>query len=365
MIKLKNIILEQDNKEQEITLYYKEGTSDKVYSVFLRQSGNGWIVNAQWGRRGSTMQTQTKTNSPESYESAKKIYDNLVNSKMAKGYEPGKDAPMYTSTSSGESKEKRNSGIHPQLLNPISSEDLEKYMTDDSYGAQEKYDGKRILININNDGVFGINKKGLTVEIPEEISSSVKSLIGIIIDGELVGDKYYVFDLLRYNNNDISTWSYKRRYLELEKIKFERNIILAPLAIGEQNKRRYYEILQKDEKEGIVFKDLSAPYKPGRPASGGTQVKFKFWESCSAVVSKINQKRSVAVQLYDEIGKNWIDVGNVSVPVNKEMPTFGDVVEIKYLYAYRGGSLYQPIYLGKRDDVDRMECKTSQLKYKK
>jgi len=40
------------------------------------------------------------------------------------------------------------------------------------------------------------------------------------------------------------------------------------------------------------------------------------------------------------------------------------VVEIRYLYAYMGGSLFQPTYLGQRDDVDHQECSTQQLKFK-
>jgi bifunctional non-homologous end joining protein LigD len=40
------------------------------------------------------------------------------------------------------------------------------------------------------------------------------------------------------------------------------------------------------------------------------------------------------------------------------------VVEIKYLYAYKGGSLYQPIYQGKRDDIEPAYCTTEQLKFK-
>ena len=37
---------------------------------------------------------------------------------------------------------------------------------------------------------------------------------------------------------------------------------------------------------------------------------------------------------------------------------------MRYLYAHPGGSLYQPVYLGPRDDVDREDCRLSQLKYK-
>jgi len=41
------------------------------------------------------------------------------------------------------------------------------------------------------------------------------------------------------------------------------------------------------------------------------------------------------------------------------------VVEIRYLYAYRDSlALYQPVYLGPRDDVEVGECVVSQLKFK-
>jgi bifunctional non-homologous end joining protein LigD len=45
-------------------------------------------------------------------------------------------------------------------------------------------------------------------------------------------------------------------------------------------------------------------------------------------------------------------------------PPIGSVVDIKYLYAYKGGCLYQPSFKGIRDDVDPEECTTSKLKYK-
>ena len=43
----------------------------------------------------------------------------------------------------------------------------------------------------------------------------------------------------------------------------------------------------------------------------------------------------------------------------------GQVVEIRYLYAFReSNALYQPVYLGPRQDVEHHECVLSQLKYK-
>ena len=77
----------------------------------------------------------------------------------------------------------------------------------------------------------------------------------------------------------------------------------------------------------MVFKRLDAPYTPGRPNSGGTQLKHKFYATCSAVVSKINDKRSVELRLLN--GKGWIPVGNVTIPPNFKVPAVGEVVEIR------------------------------------
>jgi len=41
------------------------------------------------------------------------------------------------------------------------------------------------------------------------------------------------------------------------------------------------------------------------------------------------------------------------------------VVEIRFLYAFReSNALYQPVYLGPRQDIQQHECVLSQLKYK-
>ena len=52
---------------QSITLYYREGNSDKVYQVQFDRIDGGYVVNFQFGRRGSTLQSGTKTPEPVSY----------------------------------------------------------------------------------------------------------------------------------------------------------------------------------------------------------------------------------------------------------------------------------------------------------
>jgi bifunctional non-homologous end joining protein LigD len=83
----------------------------------------------------------------------------------------------------------------------------------------------------------------------------------------------------------------------------------------------------------------------------------------SAIVAKINQKRSVEVGLFN--GRTLVSCGNVTIPANHEIPKVGVVVEVRYLYAYRDSlALYQPVYLGPRDDVELGECIVQQLKFK-
>ena len=143
-----------------ITLYYREGCSDKVYQCAIESAGSRFIVNFAYGRRGSTMNTGTKTNVPVDYDSAKRIFDKLVKEKQSKGYTEGQDATPYQNT------EKQQSGLIPQLLNPIDEERVIDLMQDDNYCAQEKHDGRHLIVRKQGQDITGINKKGNTIGLP-------------------------------------------------------------------------------------------------------------------------------------------------------------------------------------------------------
>lgn len=72
---------------KNISLYFKEGSSDKEYHVQMVKSGKGVVVNFQYGRVGNALQTGTKTPEPVSEEEAEKIYNKLVAEKKRKGYD--------------------------------------------------------------------------------------------------------------------------------------------------------------------------------------------------------------------------------------------------------------------------------------
>jgi bifunctional non-homologous end joining protein LigD len=138
-------------------------------------------------------------------------------------------------------------------------------------------------------------------------------------------------------------------------------IEVAPTVFGSSAKKAFVDALRSAGKEGAVFKDLYATWTECKQASGGPALKLKFWETCSCVVLRVNAQRSI------EVGLDGHSVGSVTIPPNYSVPAPGQVVEVRYLYvAAQGGSLYQPVYLGVRDDIDPGECtaKAQNLKYK-
>jgi len=72
----------------------------------------------------------------------------------------------------------------------------------------------------------------------------------------------------------------------------------------------------------------------------------------------------VALGLLDGEGRP-VPAGNVTIPPNHDIPQMGTVSEVRYLYALReSGAVYQPVYLGPRDDIPTEECTADQLKFK-
>jgi bifunctional non-homologous end joining protein LigD len=82
---------------QSASLHYREGSSDKVYHAAIEPKGEGYLVTFAYGRRGNTLTTGTKTTYPVSLAEATKLFDKLVASKLAKGYQ-------YSAASAGQDK---------------------------------------------------------------------------------------------------------------------------------------------------------------------------------------------------------------------------------------------------------------------
>ncbi|NVB81317.1 MAG: hypothetical protein HOV81_23170 [Kofleriaceae bacterium] len=69
-------------------LWFREGTSDKVYEVDLVEVATGQcVVNFRFGRRGGPLKDGTKTSLPVPLDKARGIFGKLVDEKLAGGYQ--------------------------------------------------------------------------------------------------------------------------------------------------------------------------------------------------------------------------------------------------------------------------------------
>lgn len=346
---------------ENTSLYFRQGGSDKVYQAAIEPKGDGFVVNFAYGRRGAALTMGTKTQNPVPEDKAREVYRKLVASKMAKGYTPGEGGTPFQNPDAPA----RDTGLRPQLLNPVEEAQALVLVSDSSHWMQEKKDGRRMLIQKREATVRGINRKGLEVGLDAALVAATQALPhDFTIDGELVGPVYHAFDLLEVDSHDQRGTSYRERYQTLAGLLSftSGNLRVVPIYRTAQEKAAAFSRLKNENDEGVVFKLPDAPYTAGRPASGGSQLKFKFYATASFIVRKVNTQRSIELGLRDDNVE--IPVGNVTIPQNHEIPEKGKIVEVRYLYAFKGGSVYQPVFLGLRDDIATAACTLSQIKYK-
>lgn len=358
--------------QESISLYYKDAKSDKEYHLQLAEKDGAWVVNYQNGKRGGTLTDKTFTATPVDYAAAKKTYDKKVKEKMGDGYTPDDTAKAYVSTT----LEERFTGIVPQLLNAISPAQAEELLADPDWILEEKHDGhRRFLRHESAQVTLSINRKGLAVGMPQEIADAFAPLAAfapLTIDGEMIGSKFIIFDVVEMYGEDLRALPLERRLQKRDEIAValltangkDSAVGVTYTAKNESEKRIHWQWLKKNKAEGGVFKRLDSQYVPGRPNSGGNQLKCKFVNRATLIVDKPHAtKRSVSVYSLDEAGKK-VKRGNVTIPTNRDIPGAEDLVEIEYLYAFEGGSIFQPVYYGQRDDIERAACTCTQLHFK-
>lgn len=342
---------------ESITLYCQEGGSDKVYQVVLAAVDGGYTLMAHNGARGKALKAQPKIVTPAPYAVAKKEFDALVRSKMKKGYKSGNAAADYVATNLGE-----RSGLSIQLLMPAPESDIERFLTDDAFIAQQKFDGERRPVARRAE-VVGGNSTGFMTSMPRALLDDLAKLpFGTELDAEAIGETLYVFDAMKVGGTDIRDMGVMDRFEKASQMVCSissQNVVIAETAVGTQAKRELYERLRATRQEGIVFKRRASPYREGR---NGDQIKVKFVESATLEVSSAHPtKRSITVQGYAADGAA-VPLGSVTVPSNYAIPAVGEIVEVLYLYVVN--SLFQPVFKGVRTDKTRAACSTTQLKYR-
>jgi len=345
------------------SFFCQENASDKEYHMQVAAVADGFVVKYQYGRRGATLTPGIKPAQPVPFDKAVKQFDSMCKERITKGYSlVGK-----TTTTTIEMVTRAKSGLMPQLLNAIDASALTDLFQNTAMCMQEKEDGERVMVSRKDAVITASNKLGFTRPLPQAVVEAILTLPcqEVILDGELVGNQYRVFDMLSLDDACQQQVSYLGRYAAYSDFLHDVDssaISIVKARFSPAEKSAHFELIKRNKGEGVVFKNIYAPYAAGRPNSGGSQLKYKFTESATCIVNRVSHtRRSIALALLDEKGIP-VPVGNVTVPVNMAVPRIAELVEVRYLYRYQNGSLFQPVLLGARSDAIWEECTLTQVR---
>src|SRR6266403_476064 len=198
-------------------LYFRQGSSDKVYHLQLENVQDQWSVQAQWGRRGSALQSDVKV-SGTGYEEAKRAYDRILREKTGKGYQIAQaTANGNEAIAVGLPANKEQSGHTPELLTPIDEPEALLLAQDAAWWFQQKFDGRRLAVQKSEGKYSGINKLGQMIPIDSRLAESLDRVQaqGFLADGEITDSRFYIWDLLSVNDSDLRIQPYEIRYVHL------------------------------------------------------------------------------------------------------------------------------------------------------
>ena len=374
---------------REVRLFFQEGSSDKVYHAFIVEALHGlgaagapgtpavYDVLVEWGRRGAGLNSGKKAVGV-TLAAATKELDKLVREKTNKGYQeitasvqPAAVAPPAGQGSGALASVRKVVGPKAQLLNPIEPHEVEGFILDDDWLAQQKLDGKRVLAIVDGDRVLAVNRNGQETTAPADLLEGVSMLEdGTVVDGEVVEGAFWLFDVLKVGGKDVTSWPYAKRHALLaEELEpgLSGDVKVLPVVAGAKGKRDLIARMTAQSAEGVVFKDRRAPYTAGRPSSGGTQRKHKLLKSADVAIV-MNAGNAYLMVVYAnkkpiEIGKVFAGTTNESRKSIDDLLAKGvmPVAEVQYLYATDDDKLFQPVFVRLRDDKKPFECLHGQL----
>lgn len=278
--------------------------------------------------------------------------------------------------------------LFPMLAKQTEVTSLEAFIKDVNWVFEQKLDGHRVLL-CSPGGDFppvAMTRNGTpyTRKLPKALQDfrfpDDTQPHQWVLDGELVGDIFWVFDMpvTPHYNGLVEPLYFRRNYLE----KFVAGvrspaIKLVPQAKFPVDKIKLAETALRNNYEGLVIKRADSRYRPGR-SDAWLKLKFVTTAECVVLDVRDDGKESVRLGMYGpSVGafsapgsiatKDRVmhDVGRASL-IGKEKNgkiSKGDVVEVKYLYAGAGNRLYQPTILRKRDDKLPEQCTTGQMKF--
>ena len=313
----------------------------------------------------------------------------------------------------------KTSDILPMLASPA-----KEIPGDKEWTYEPKYDGIRVLAFVAPDAARLItrNAKDKTAQFPEIVAELMKlpgrSKKPLVLDGEIVALKngeaarfqdlqgrmhvanersiarlsreqpaaFIAFDILLDGDEAImrEPWQVRRKHLEKRLAKkTTTHVWLSP---SSENGKKMMAEAEKGGWEGVIVKDVNAPYLPGKRSKSWLKVKLEKQQEF--VVGGYTEPRnsrehigSLLVGFFDDddelvyaghVGGGFSQRGlkemyQLLAPLERKTSPFKTtpktnekahwvkpaiVVQVRYNEITSAGKLRQPVYLGIRDDKD-------------
>lgn len=195
-------------------------------------------------------------------------------------------------------------------------------------------DGRRLLLQKEGSLITGINRLGLGVSIPKTIAdSAARYCHDFLIDGEAVGT------CMCSTCSSSAARTCARE--PLPHVTSACGCCLMPSSIRISLVRSYCFPERRSGSTGSRRRAKKAssssmwkhPIPLDARARAARSSNYKFHETASFIVTKLNDKRSVSLMLWEN-GKVR-PAGNVTIPPNHDIPKPGEVVDCRYLYAFK------------------------------
>lgn len=261
----------------------------------------------------------------------------------------------------------------PMLAETVATDDLEALLDDDEWVCQPKLDGDRVVIEVVDGVVSALNRAGQpkVKNVGEAHLAPFRNLTAgrWVFDGEMVGRTLWLFDMPAagdfFDEGCVPTAGFDERHAALVAVIGQPGQITSAIGVvgvvgGAAAKRALLDEAQAGGKEGIMFRNWSGPYEPGRRSVG--LLKHKFVKEADCVVRSLDPaKQSVSLGVYNDVGE-LVEVGAAST-IGKGEVTEGDVVEVRFLYVMSATHprMYQPRIVRVRTDKAPSECSIRQF----
>jgi bifunctional non-homologous end joining protein LigD len=286
-------------------------------------------------------------------------------------------------------EEQHRYNAEKRRFDPMRPVDTREELKGKEWRIERKYDGTRMEAQVDDGKVRLINRRGAdkTMTYPElqELGEEVKG--SAVLDGEVVAfnhgkdnfkvlserdhlqDKekikervkthpvrYIVFDILKRNGEDVRKLPYREREQIIDKLVDKKGY-------AQRVTKTTVAQAKKQGAEGVVYKNLDAPYVYGK-SKDWRKLKFKKIEDAVAVgyVPGEGKRKGLIGALkiahhgtHSKVGTGFTDAENREL---KKLLDAGKkpIVRIEYLKRGSKGALREPAFIGLRTDITRKEA---------